>query len=105
MKTTTGLLAAALLCTGLAGPAAAQGDARTTPLFAAQLDMGDVLQAFKRRKKALVLVVSDGTRYTGMVKDVGPSAVILTGLEGKEFFDAWIPLGAIVAMEERVRMR
>ena len=84
--------------TGRTGP-------RAAPLFDAQHTAADILAAAKAKDKALVLVLDGGASYAGKVKEVGDYAVILTELRGKEFFDAWIPLDAIVAMEERVRLR
>ena len=100
-------LAVIVLVTGiaLARPALAQDDPRTVPLFNVQHPLAAMLTAAKAKGKALVLVLRSGASYTGKVKDVGTEVVILTGLAGKEFFDAWIRLDNIVAMEERVRMR
>jgi ABC-type Fe3+-hydroxamate transport system substrate-binding protein len=83
----------------------AQDDARATPLFNAEHTVAAILDEAKVKKKALAIVLSNGSTYTGRVKAVGAHAVILTGLSGKEFFDAYVPLGSIVAMEERVRLR
>ncbi len=106
MTRMTGWLAAAVLAVAWPGIAGAQGDdPRTVPLFNAQHTAADILAAAKAKDKALVLVLDGGASYAGKVKDVGDYAVILTELRGKEFFDAWIPLDAIVAMEERVRLR
>jgi len=106
MSPTKSWLAAAMLSLALPGSAGAQDDdARTAPVFDVQHTVADVLTTAKTRGKALVLVLEGGVSYTGKVKDVGDHAVILTELRGKEFFDAWIPFGAIVAMEERVRLR
>jgi hypothetical protein len=94
---------AALLCTA---PALAQDtDPRAVPVFDARFAVADILATAKERKKALKLVLRGGASYTGLVKDVGAHAVVLTRLSGKEFFDAYVPLRAIVALEERVRMR
>ena len=106
MSEMKGWLAAALLAAALPGTASAQDpDPRAAPLFNAQHTAADVLAAAKAKGKALVLVLDGGASYAGKVKDVGDYAVILTELRGKEFFDAWIPLDAIVAMEERMRLR
>ena len=105
----TGLIqiAVVILAVGLAvtRPAVAQDDPRVAPLFNAQHPLSAMLTAAQTKGKALVLVLRDGVRYTGKIKDVGTEGVIVTGLAGKEFFDAWVRLDSIVAMEERVRMR
>ena len=99
------LLAVLALAATMSQSTLAQDDPRATPLFVADHTVADILAAAKDKKKALVLVLSNGSTYTGMVKAVGAHAVILTGLSGKEFFDAYVPLASIVAMEERVRLR
>jgi len=99
------LLAALVLGATLPRPATAQDDSRATPLFHAERPMAEVLATARVKDKALVVVLSNGATYTGKIKSVGAHAVILTGLQGKEFFDAYIPIEHIVAMEERVRLR
>ena len=99
-----GMLAVAL--TGFAAPhALAEDDPRAKPVFDAAKGVSEILNAAKVQGKALILVLNDGTKYTGKIKSVGPNAVILTGLQGREFFDAYITLESIAAMEERVRLR
>ena len=105
MRRPTILCAALLLVSVLPVRSMAQDDARAVPVFNAQHALHDVLNAAKAKDKAIVVVLQGGASYAGKVKDVGTGAVILTELRGKEFFGAWIPLAAIVAMEERVRMR
>ena len=105
MKRMTLRVATMLLGLGLAPALAAQDDPRAEPLFNAAFTEAEVLAAFKAKNKEVLLVLTGGTTYQGKVKDVGTAAVLLTGLRGKEFYDAWIPLDTIVAMEERVRMR
>lgn len=95
----------ALVAAVAATPATAQDDPRAKPLFNASVSTLDLLKTFQANEKAVIVVLHGGVSYAGKVKAVGTSAVILTGLRGKEFFDAWIPLESIVAMEERVRLR
>ena len=99
-----GVLAIGLVVTGIPY-VAAQDDPRTKPVFKANHSLTDVLTAAQTQGKALILALKGGMKYTGKVKAVGAHAVVLTGLRGREFFDAFIPLDSIVAMEERVRMR
>ena len=100
----TGLaLATALALAG--APALAQDDPRAVPLFNARHGLADILAVAMTRKKALVVVLSNGSTYVGRIKAVGDHAVVVTEIQGKEFFDAYIPLDDIVALEERVRMR
>ena len=103
------IMVAVTLAAGLAGSgmpqALAQDDPRTRPVFNTALGVGEVLEVAKEQGKALILVLENGARYTGKIKAIGTEAVVVTGLQGREFFDAYIPLSSIVAMEERVRLR
>ena len=89
----------------VATPVLAEDDPRAKPLFKAGADAGNLLESFQSNNKAVIVVVRGGVSYAGKVKAVSNTAVVLTGLRGKEFFDAWIPFDSIVAMEERTRMR
>jgi hypothetical protein len=86
-------------------PVHGQDDPRTAPVFDARFGVADVLKIAKENDKALTIVLRGGGTYTGKVKSVGAHAVVLTGLRGKEFFDAYVRMDAIAAMEERVRLR
>jgi len=105
MRRSIRFLASALLGLALAHPLQADEDPRTAPVFNARHALGDMLTTAKTQGKAVVFQLQGGVTYTGKIKDVGPAAVVVTELRGKEFFDAWIPFSAIVAMEERVRLR
>jgi hypothetical protein len=99
------LIAVTLLGVVLAQPLHAQEDPRVAPVFKAAHALADILNVARSQGKALVFQLHGGVSYAGRIKDVSASAVIVTELRGKEFFDAWIPLDSIVAMEERVRLR
>ena len=99
---TKGLIGAAALSLATAGAVLAQDDARTKPVFDAKFAVADILNAAKTNGKGLVVVLGDGVTYVGKVKQVGAHAVILTGLQGKELFDAYVPLRSIVALEEQM---
>ena len=92
-------------CLAPLAPAGAEDDPRAVPLFDAKFTPRDVLSIAMEKKKAMTLVLTNGTTYSGFVKSVGDHAIILTRLRGKEFFDAYVPLASIVSMEERVRLR
>ncbi|MFT5447974.1 MAG: hypothetical protein ACI9DC_003153 [Gammaproteobacteria bacterium] len=87
-------LAVVVFVTGiaLARPALAQDDPRAVALFNVQRPFAAMLNVAQAKGKALVVVLRSDASYTGKVKDVGTEGVILTGLAGKEFFDAWIRL-------------
>ena len=97
------LIAVALLMTGTAS--ASETDPRAIPLFSVSKSVSDLLRVAQAQKKFLYFQLSNGMQYVARVKDVGQDAVLLTELQGKEFFDAWVRLDAIVALEERVRLR
>lgn len=100
----TGVLAAILAAVTVPN-AAAQDDPRTKPVFNTDHDIAEILKAAKHQGKALILILENGARFTGKIKSVSTHAVIVTGLERREFFDAFIRLDSIAAMEERVRLR
>lgn len=95
-------LLALLLCAGVVHAA---DDPRTHPVFAADLPLSGVLRAAMAQGKGLYVVLESGKRYAGKVKAVSDDAVILTEIQGAEFFDAYIRMDRILALEERVRMR
>ena len=105
MSRTSRFLAPIVLGLAFSQTALADQDPRTLPVFDASWKVIDVLLAAKTQKKGLTFVLSNGQTYTGTVKAVGDHAVIVTNLRGKEFFDAYILLDRIVALEERVRLR
>lgn len=98
-------VAPVLLGLVLTQPLHAQEDPRVAPVFKAAHSLADILNVARSQGKALVFQLAGGITYAGRIKEVSASAVIVTELRGKEFFDAWIPLESVVAMEERVRLR
>ena len=105
MRQVSGWIGVLGITLALAGNAVAQDDPRATPLFDVRFTIHDILSVAKDKGKAMVVMLGGGVTYVGKVKAVGDHAVILTGLQGKEFFDAYVPLDSIVALEERVRLR
>lgn len=105
MHRTCKLIVSALLGLVLVQPLHAQEDPRVSPVFKAAHSLVDILNVARSQGKELVFQLRSGATYMGKIKDVSASAVIVTGLQDNEFFDAWIPLESIVAMEERVRLR
>lgn len=83
-------------------PAAVAQDAKL------QVQSGDtvksVLQGQMGKRVSLVLVTGPG-EMAGVVAMVGDRVVHLTGLTGREFFDAVVSLDQIAAVVIRVRSR
>jgi hypothetical protein len=100
-------LAAACVAVAVSGPmrAHAQGDA--PPLAAVELDgsqtIRDNLSRLATAKKGVEVVLKSGKSYRGVIGSVGPHAIVLTQLEGREFYDALVDLEEIAAIEVRVR--
>ena len=63
----------------------------------------DNLSRLAAEKQGVELTLRGGKSLRGRVGKVGDHAVLLTELEGKEFYDAWIALDEIAAVELRVR--
>jgi hypothetical protein len=67
------------------------------------LTLRDNLRAMAESKKPVVVVLANGQSYRARIGSIGEHAVVLTELAGKEYFDALVPLEAIVAVEVRAR--
>lgn len=95
----------ALLVVGaLGGTGWAQGVASSAspPLNAADT-MRDALRRLQEAKKPVELVLKNGKSYRGLVGSVGDHAVVITEIQGKEFYDALVQLDEISAIEVRAR--
>ena len=53
--------------------------------------------------KAVTLRLSSGEEISGTVAEVGTTAVHLSALTGKEFYDAVVPLQQVVALVVRTK--
>jgi hypothetical protein len=94
-------LAAAIVIAALAlAPA-------TLPAQEARLEVqsGDTVKSVLARQvgKRVSLVLTTGPELTGTVASVGDQVVHLTGLSGREFFDAVVSLDRVGAVVVRVR--
>ena len=97
-----GATLAGLIATAPLASAAAQGEAGAPSLDPAQT-LHDNLARIATGKQGVELTLRGGKSYRGRVAKVGDHAVLLTELEGREFYDAWISLEDIAAVEIRVR--
>ncbi len=104
-----GMALLALVVAGLLSPrdSAAQAAAPAADSGAVGLDpaqtMHDNLARLQKAKKSVEVVLENGKSYRGLVGGVGDHAVLLTEIQGREFFDALIALDEIAALELRVR--
>jgi ABC-type enterochelin transport system substrate-binding protein len=66
---------------------------------------GDSVQSLlsSQRGKTVTVRTSGGQELTGKVRDANQRMVVLTGLSGREFFDAAIPLEKIEAVLIRTK--
>jgi len=79
------------------------GDAPTTLSAAASLR--DTLESLRAAGKPVELVLKNGKSYAGKLAAVGEHAVIVSEIRGKEFYDAYIVLEDVSAVEVRMRDR
>jgi hypothetical protein len=63
------------------------------------------LQTFVEGKQVVTVVLSNGKEYRGRVAAVADDALLLTGIAGREFFDALIDTDEIVAIEAQARQQ
>ncbi len=76
--------------------------AQAGPLVATET-MHDALQRLQATKKPVELVLRNGKSYRGNLGSVGDHAVVVTEIAGREFYDAYILLDDITAVEVRAR--
>jgi hypothetical protein len=99
-------LAAFVLAAGallLASGAGAQTPAAKPEPVAMSVAEGLQQNLARRVGEKVELVLISGKSLTGTVKAVGPSAVHLSALEGKEFYDALVRVDQISAFVVRAK--
>lgn len=93
------------LAVALSAPVALHAEEAAAP--AVLLDPGqgvkDNLERLASAKRGVEVTLHGGKAYRGRIGGVGDQAVLLTEIEGREFYDAWIALDEIAAIEVRVR--
>jgi hypothetical protein len=65
----------------------------------------DNLRRLAKAGKRVELVLKNGKSYRGLLGAVGEHAVVVSEIEGREFFDALVLIDEIAALEVRVRER
>jgi hypothetical protein len=98
-----GALALGYMLAGGVAPAYAQSAAPASAALDPAKTIGENLARIQAAKKSVEVVLKGGKSYRGIVAATGSEAVLLTQIEGREFYDALIELDEIAAIELRVR--
>lgn len=69
--------------------------------FVAERAFRDTLRQAQTEKAKVTLHLESGATFTGFVLDAHDHNVILTELQGREFFDAVVKIDSIAAIETR----
>lgn len=94
-------LSAATAGSFLAGRATA-ADAKAEG-FSAQTTTWTALKTARASEAKIGVVLEGGARYDARIKDLGTGAVVLKEPTGKEFYEVFVPLDKIAAIELKVR--
>ena len=71
--------------------------------FTAQISLKELITQLQDNNKIVVMHLQNGKELSGTVVSVSDDAVVLAELVGKEFYDAYILLNQIAAIELRMR--
>jgi hypothetical protein len=80
----------------------ASSNATAQELAVSQSDTVQTVAAAQKGKR-ITLRLRSGQELTGTVKEATPKLVVLTGIQGREFFDAAVPVEMIEAVLVRNR--
>jgi hypothetical protein len=94
-----------LVLGALAVTNAAAADEPATLTLDASWDVKQVLTQIQEKGVAAHIQLHNGKEYAGRIGQVGKNAAILVGIQGKEYYDAFIPFESIAAIEARARNR
>jgi len=78
-------------------------DTLTQGILKAQNRLNEVFRSAQTRRAGVVVHLENGQKYRALVKEVSTHAVVLTEPAGREFYDVYIPLEKIMAVEVRVK--
>lgn len=92
---------AALAVSFRAGRATA-ADAKA-PAFTAQMTTWTALKTAQGADAKVNVILEGGAQYSAKIKDLGAGAVVLKEPSGKEFYEVFVPLEKITAIELKVR--
>jgi len=88
----------------LASLAPAFGQDKPKMSVSANIATGDLLRSAMGSEARIVVILKNGsTTYSGWVKEVGTSAVVLKNAQGKEFYEVYVLLSEIAVVEVRVK--
>ena len=87
----------------IAAPLPAAGE--SAPVLNASESLRDTLERLRAAGKPVELVLKNGKSYAGRLGAVGDRGVVVTEIRGKEFFDAYVVLDDVSAVEVRARDR
>ena len=103
MKTLSMAMAAVCACV-LISSAAAAGEATSSVNLSANASVMDVLKAAMSNKAHVFIRLKNGQEYsTRIIRDVSNAAVVIGEPSRREFYDVYILIEAIAAVEVRVR--
>ena len=72
--------------------------------ISAKVSFSDLLKLAKHNKKHTFIILKSGTKYSVKeIKEVSRHAVVLRGPGGKEYYDVYVPISSIEAVEVRVK--
>lgn len=94
-----GVMAAGIAASFWAGRASA-GDAKPAGFSASMTAWGALKAAGESRVN---LTLQGGAQYSAKVKDLSSTVVVLKEPAGKEFFEVYVPLEQLVAIELKVK--
>ena len=84
---------------------AAGADEPKTLTLDAGWDVKQVLSQLKEEGVVAHIELHNGKAYAGRIGQVGKNAAVLVEIQGREFYDAFIPFESIAAIEARARNR
>jgi len=97
-------LLACVLTLALVSPAALADEGATQAQVTASDSLVDTLKEAQAKKSHIMVLLKSGAHYSARtIKDVSKQAVVLQGPHQKEFYDVYIVLDAIAAVEVRAR--
>jgi hypothetical protein len=73
------------------------------PGFSASMTTWGALKAAQSGDAKVNLFLEDGVQYSAKIKDLGNDAVVLKEPTGKEYYEVYVPLEKVIAVELKVK--